>query len=248
MSKLIGLVGHAGAGKDTIASRMVSSHGFTQLSFALKLKEIVSEIFDVPMNHFEDRHLKNAMHPNLHQLTIEEKFLSGIDFAEHLVPMLMNLYAKSRIEIIDLGYAMMAADFIHNLLPYDGCSPRRAAQLIGTKGFREHICQTTWTDYVMRSARNSIAAGHPVVISDTRFPNEFKAIHRDGGKLWGVRRSECELHSHASEAHIGMLLDSCGTVLNNDGTIGALHRSVDIMLRVSGDSERADVMLDEVAL
>lgn len=234
MSKLIGLVGYAGAGKDTVASHLVSAHDFTQFSFAFKLKEIISGIFDVPMNHFEDRHLKNEVHPNLCRATIEEKFPGSPSFAEYLVPVLMELYAKSRDEILDLGYATVAAGFIREFLSGGDCTPRRAAQLIGTEGFRNHISQTTWTDYVMRAACNEMAAGYPVVISDTRFPDEFAAIHRIGGRLWGIRRSECESHSHSSESHIGALLDHCGTVLNNNGTIETLLRSVDLMMYASG--------------
>lgn len=42
---LIGLVGLIGSGKDTVANRLVSHHGFIQDSFAKSLKDAVSNIF-----------------------------------------------------------------------------------------------------------------------------------------------------------------------------------------------------------
>lgn len=43
---LIGLVGLIGSGKDTVAKRLCSHHGFTQDSFAHPLKDAVSKIFN----------------------------------------------------------------------------------------------------------------------------------------------------------------------------------------------------------
>ena len=42
---LIGLVGLISSGKDTVANRLVSHHGFIQDSFAKSLKDAVSNIF-----------------------------------------------------------------------------------------------------------------------------------------------------------------------------------------------------------
>ena len=42
---LIGLVGLIGSGKDTVAERLVSHHGFVRDSFAKSLKDAVSNIF-----------------------------------------------------------------------------------------------------------------------------------------------------------------------------------------------------------
>ena len=42
---LIGLVGLIGSGKDTVAERLVSHHGYVRDSFAKSLKDAVSNIF-----------------------------------------------------------------------------------------------------------------------------------------------------------------------------------------------------------
>ena len=42
---LIGLVGLIGSGKDTVAERLVTDHGFKRDSFAKSLKDAVGNIF-----------------------------------------------------------------------------------------------------------------------------------------------------------------------------------------------------------
>ena len=224
---MIGLVGFAGAGKDTVAEHIVAKYGFFQMSFAKKLKEIVSTAFDVPLHFFEDRELKNAIHPSLHYSTLDRKFQSGCSFVEYLVPMLMELYDKDEAEIRDLRWAEIAAAGFYQLLPDDGCSPRRAAQLVGTKLFREQICQTTWLDYLERHARLILLSGGNVVVSDLRFPDEVQVIHRLSGTNWYVNRAVVENHDHVSEKHILALRSECDFELLNVGTIDTLKFNVD---------------------
>ena len=50
---LIGLVGLIGSGKDTVAERLVSHHGFVRDSFAKSLKDAVSNIFGWDRNLVE---------------------------------------------------------------------------------------------------------------------------------------------------------------------------------------------------
>lgn len=42
---IIGLIGRAGSGKDTVADFLVNNHGFTKLSFGKILKDVISIIF-----------------------------------------------------------------------------------------------------------------------------------------------------------------------------------------------------------
>ena len=43
---LIGLVGHIGSGKDTVAERLITHHGYKRDSFAKSLKDAVSSMFN----------------------------------------------------------------------------------------------------------------------------------------------------------------------------------------------------------
>lgn len=67
--RLVGVTGHANAGKDTFSDALVANSGFIKLEFAGKLKEILSDLYDIPLYWFYDRHLKNAPHPNLYGIS-----------------------------------------------------------------------------------------------------------------------------------------------------------------------------------
>jgi hypothetical protein len=55
---LIGLIGKAGSGKDTVADYLCDHHRFFQLSFADPLKLVVSELFDMPLEKLNRQELK----------------------------------------------------------------------------------------------------------------------------------------------------------------------------------------------
>lgn len=58
---VIGLSGQAGAGKDTIADYLVSSWGFSKVSFAGPLKKAVSSLFAISDRDMEDRVIKEQV-------------------------------------------------------------------------------------------------------------------------------------------------------------------------------------------
>ena len=63
--KLIGLHGHAGSGKDTVAAYIQDTYkNYYQHSFAGPLKEACAKAFGVPLAYFEDRDLKEAELPD----------------------------------------------------------------------------------------------------------------------------------------------------------------------------------------
>lgn len=65
-------------------------------------------------------------------------------------------------------------------------SPRIALQIMGTEVMRNALHEDIW----VLAGMHRIAGKPNVVISDTRFPNEIKAIREMGGKIWNVRRGE----------------------------------------------------------
>lgn len=62
MTRLFGLTGAAGCGKDTIAERMMI-HGFVPTAFADPLRSAASEVFGLDYRYFTDRVLKDAVNP-----------------------------------------------------------------------------------------------------------------------------------------------------------------------------------------
>ena len=67
---------------------------------------------------------------------------------------------------------------------YELVSPRWALQFIGTEVMRDTLHKDIW----VLAGMKRIAGKQNVVIPDTRFPNEIKAIKEMGGVIWNVQR------------------------------------------------------------
>lgn len=67
---------------------------------------------------------------------------------------------------------------------YDLVSPRWALQFIGTEVMRNTLHKDIW----VLAGMKRIANKKNVIIPDTRFPNEIKAIREMGGVIWNVQR------------------------------------------------------------
>lgn len=67
---------------------------------------------------------------------------------------------------------------------YELVSPRWALQFIGTEVMRDTLHKDIW----VLAGMKRIANKQNVVIPDTRFPNEIKAIKEMGGVIWNVQR------------------------------------------------------------
>ncbi len=179
--QLIGLLGRAGSGKDTVADAIIESVGLSQanrgivrIAFADKLKDVLSDVYGIPRHYFDDRGLKNTPNKKL-----------------------------------------------------GGKTPRQAAQLIGTEGFRNLIDQDTWTNYAMTRADEWLAEeGVNVVITDVRFDEEFNALKKAGHTVIHIRREKalCEHYNHESERNIDRLAEMADRVIDNNGTIEDLKR------------------------
>jgi hypothetical protein len=230
--KLIGLSGKAGAGKDTIADRLVANHGFVRVAFADKLKLIISDAFDVPLHFFNDRDKKNEPHPNLHQRYLMDKFGGSDGVCEWF-----DRVAKDLTPGIVGGGALAVFIFLNNevVSPALSMTPRQAAQMIGTEGFRECFKKDVWVNYAMRQVDNLLKAGMSVVVSDIRFPDEAQAIKNwDFGvsaerNVVGIKRTNAESHAHASEAAIDAIVRTAQIRILNNGTIDELLLKADLI-------------------
>lgn len=56
--QLLALSGYKGSGKSTVADYLVSAYGYTQISFAAKLKDLVAETYRVPREHLDSPTMK----------------------------------------------------------------------------------------------------------------------------------------------------------------------------------------------
>ena len=68
-------------------------------------------------------------------------------------------------------------------------TPRKALQYIGTELFRNYFHPDIWIAGTERAIAQHLSAGHRVVTSDCRFPNEISSIQSLGGALVRIRRN-----------------------------------------------------------
>lgn len=124
-------------------------------------------------------------------------------------------------------------------------TPRYAQQIVGTEGFR-HCFSNTWVMKAIHVAEDLVAGGHSyhrvvglskspatpplnVVLTDTRFINEFEGIKACGGKVYRIKRAGYEkpAHDHPSETEqLKIPDDRLDGVINNDGDLEDLEREV----------------------
>ena len=90
-------------------------------------------------------------------------------------------------------------------------------QELGTSA-RDLIHTDIWVRPVLKQAEMMIKAGHPVAITDVRFPNEAIAIKRAGGTLVKINRPDVAVLEHPSE-HALDDWDQWDLVIDNDGTL-----------------------------
>lgn len=226
---LIGLVGRAGAGKDTVADRLVKEHGYVRVAFADKLKIVVAEAFDVPLNFFNDRDKKNEPHPNICKEHLLEKFGGSSELCNWFRDIAEDVAPGSGSDGSE-GMLIFLSDLIPDSSVH-ALSPRQAAQVIGTEGFRQCFNERVWVDCAMRQAERHLNEGRSVVVTDVRFPDEVQTIKFGlkgcTGGIVGIVRESSERHDHISERFIDDLVEKADAVLNNKGSIADLECAAD---------------------
>ena len=214
MTKIVGIAGRKGAGKDTAANVLVEERGYVNVKFADGIKKAAAIFFE-----------SCGVDPD----TIE-RLING-DLKETPLDFLEG---QSSINGFDGSWAIHA-DSIGNILglttdevdgmsvpPFEGNTSREFQQFFGTEIGRNLVGDTVWTDQALAQA----AQYEKVVISDVRFPNEIDAIRDAGGFLMRVERDtgSTEFSNHPSEQFIDTL--DVHLVIDNNHTLNDLYWSV----------------------
>jgi hypothetical protein len=245
--KLIGIVGKAGSGKDTIADLLVRDHGFVKIALADPIKRCLRDLYA-----FTDYQLwgpssaRNAPDPRYPRTPEGVLFVvayvetHGVE-AKYLVKEVMAFTHFTQAVEKEFG-----PEFAQHFL-----TMRHAAQQLGTE-FGRACYNDTWIDLGLRTAaellvedeyrrvsydavrgliaRVSPKQVHGVVFSDIRFPNEVRAVHGNRGVLWktthGVGLSGVA-GLHSSEGFIDLLPVD---VVIPDSTLEALPMIVTTLL------------------
>lgn len=187
---VVAVMGKAGAGKDTVADLILSRVGYgIKYSFADPLKEMCSEVFDIPIEwmydqdlkkkeviiNFENEHTIQQMEAwVLYEISNVSKWawlvahpdLSGSGFglryqqvAKTLLDTFENILKQQNYEI-NLGYRS-----VYRL------SIRKMLQLMGTEVIRNHVSDTFWAEI-----KKPTLGMDTVIIPDCRFETELDYV------------------------------------------------------------------------
>jgi len=203
--KIIGLTGFAKSGKSTAAT-ILKELGGQEVAFAKHLKDVCSVVFGVPRDHFDDQAFKE-------------------------VPFSFTRVILSQdIERV-LNYFEVSPRFIpDSMLKHQGVelkSPRHVAQYIGTEVLRS-IDSDIHINMAFKLSANSSAKF--LICSDMRFDNELKAVNNANGLTIGISRQKAVpanlKNLHPSEAEIPDLIRRSDLVVENEGTIEDLQKTI----------------------
>ena len=224
--KIIGLMGKARSGKDTVASYLFLAGAGTckKLAFADKLKEIVAEMFDIKIEDFYSQEGKDQETPYPCLMCPECDSVA----IEHVSMADSGPLASCRVCGSTGDLSVFASKWTN----------RKICQYLGTEGFRR-IDPEVWVRFAMNQARQHLEGNmdsHFVVISDCRFRSEATATWAAGGEVWRIKRPGTDkttegLKGHASEVEQDSILDSeYQAVIQNDGTLENLQGLVNSQL------------------
>lgn len=224
---IIGVVGLAGAGKDTSSDHLVANYGYEKIAFADRLKEIIGLVFDAPRELFYDPKLKEVSTILISQDRLAQRFEKQDSLSAFLTPILADLYNIHEDEVRASKINVVASSFFVDLTPAHESTPRHIMQQIGTEGFR-HLKSSTWTDYLLRKLQSD--PGRKYIVSDIRFPNEAQLVQSVGGKIFSVQRESVFELDHSSETQIKLINKIADVVLSNNNDIASLYRQIDSIM------------------
>ena len=207
-TQLIGFAGKKRVGKDMLGSHLCG-FGYRRYSMAAPLRELVSNMCEVPIEILEHDHLKSQK--------FSQPLLLGKEGAQGFMKNIAYAFSGNEKEKVNKICDKIARHTVN--------SWRELLQFIGTDIVRNIMCPTFWID-IGRARIEGMLTQSDVVITDVRFENEVILIKELGGNVIEVIRETGEKDDHSSED-----IDfNCDFILINEGTkTDAFNRIEDII-------------------
>lgn len=212
MPNIIGIIGLAGCGKDTVADMIIKDRGaysggvkVFKYSFADPLKQFCSAVFEIPIDYMYDQDMKKR----------EVSIVTGDVFYDEcrvFLNMMSRNSAKWRELITFHPYhqreeetrieamARTIKKVVDHTPITSKATPttiREILQVVGTEVFR-HMKDDIWLDITTPHEKNDM-----IIIPDCRFENEIKFIRQQGGQIIYVERGDLDTggnhYTHSSE-------------------------------------------------
>jgi len=253
--RIVGIVGKAGSGKDSLADFLVRDHGFIKVALADLMKRIASSVYS-----FTEEQLWG---PSEHRNAPDFRYVRSQDAVDAM--------RREMQRCVDADGVNEEAFQRHQKLAQEHAvkaylTPRYALQTLGTEWAR--VCYTnTWVEHLIRTAEHLLNSHVPVsydrtkglvfgvglgqqcpgvVVPDVRFVNEVEAIRKAEGFCCRITRPGAGLKGqaggHVSETEQDGLADHLFlTEYANDGPLQDLGAYATIIARTmrNRDSEGA---------
>ena len=232
---IIGIAGVKGSGKDTVASMInyILHVGITKaqysewilrqvaydalnkdriLHFADSLKDVLSIIYGIPRNLFDDRNYKDEYYFNLRS----RKFVNDLGIRNNAY--VITIEDLNKLTINEWLSSVIQSQVYIKL--------RTLLQYFGTNVCRTHLGDDIWIKAAMNRIVDKAYTRKLCIIPDVRFENEANAIKCNNDSLYGgiirVIRNECKKDNHSSETQSF----EADFIIENNGTIVKLFYKV----------------------
>lgn len=154
------LTGYAGAGKDTLAERLLTHHNFVKFGFAFPLKRLCADLYGWDFDKLDKLEYKES--PSNHEPFRLKR--------EQLLDITEEQFGERRPT---KAYAHLDKIF-GQITP--SWTRRQILQHVGTEGFRA-IDPDHWIKKAVVETRNLLGLRYyGVVLTDLRFPNELSGM------------------------------------------------------------------------
>lgn len=207
--KVVGLLGQAGAGKDTVASFILETVQGEGIALADPMKDFAQAVF-----LFSNDQLRG---PSAFRNAPDERY--GVHtagpvsdartearrrFYQHAAPWLCDILPPDYLEF-EQAYKNLC-DWFRSAIGNETITPRYILQTLGTE-FGRSVSEDIWIDYGLQRAREALAKNKWAVLKDIRFLNEAKKLRQLGCEVWRITRPNLDnnivdkagVSGHASE-------------------------------------------------
>lgn len=211
---IIGLMGQAGAGKDTAGAVLAEELGGVTLGFADGIKRWCFKVLGLNdlqlFGELKEKPIPESQLQAVKPLPVHSlewaRLLAEACCAPHDARTYVNSYAESAMQV-----------WWNGLKAEPGLTPRRVMQHFGTEFVRAKLGPNFWIDAALDVTDLLLKGGYSygrltgpvpyainanvVVITDVRFRNEALKLKRRGARLYGVHRPALVSEStHVSES------------------------------------------------
>lgn len=207
---IITVSGLAGSGKDTLADVLVKKHNFRKISLADSLREICSEVFDIPMSDFLDRDKKDSPMSQ----PINPTFLQ-----------ISQLYLKScKMADLELKEIVIPTEIKITLI-----TPRDVLKWAGTEVIRKYCGSDIWIKIAVQKASR---LDQHCIIPDVRYQNE-RDYFKNKSTMILVKRPNFPIIDPSENTGLD---EEYNVIFTNNGSLREFQASVDLWFTLKRDS------------